>query len=83
MGRTRPKPKQRIVKDDAEPSSQGPSVPSLVEKTQSLITQCDYPLALQFAKRILEIEPSNIVAKEMLGTIQLELGDIEDGQQVR
>ena len=59
-----------------------PSIPSLLEKAQTLIVQCDYDLAQRFALRILEREPSNVDGKEILGVTQLETGDIDSAKQV-
>jgi len=85
MGRTKPK-KQALSKavDSAIQSSPAktPSISSLLEKAQSLIVQCDYDLATKFIHRILEKQPSNVEAREMLGVVQLETGEIEAAQQV-
>ncbi|KAJ7227211.1 hypothetical protein GGX14DRAFT_348423 [Mycena pura] len=76
MGRTRTK-KKTAARTPASPiSSKVPSIPALFEKAQSLIVQCDYELAQRFITRILEQQPSNAEAKEMLGVVQLEMGDI-------
>jgi len=42
-----------------------------------LIVQCDYDLAKRFVQRVLEREPNHAQAKEMLGVIQLETGDLD------
>ncbi|KAF5367376.1 hypothetical protein D9758_003692 [Tetrapyrgos nigripes] len=86
MGRTKPKNSKQAFSKAAEPSIQSstvkaPSILSLLEKAQSLIVQCDYDLATRFIQRILEQEPSNVEAQEMLGVIQLETGDVEAAQQ--
>ncbi|THV03250.1 TPR-like protein [Dendrothele bispora CBS 962.96] len=84
MGRTKPK-KQAVSKavDTTihSPSAKKPSISSLIEKAQSLIVQCDYDLAVRFIQRILEQQPSNVEAKEMLGVVQLETGEIEAAKQ--
>ncbi|KAJ7274372.1 hypothetical protein B0H12DRAFT_1088361, partial [Mycena haematopus] len=80
MGRTRIKKKTTAKTTDPPTSASAPTVPSipaLLEKAQSLIVQCDYALAQRFITRILEQQPSNAEAKEMLGVVQLELGEIE------
>ncbi|KAJ6576466.1 hypothetical protein DFH09DRAFT_1149481 [Mycena vulgaris] len=80
MGRTRTKKKTaaRTAEVPASPlPATAPSIPALLEKAQSLIVQCDYDLALRFTTRILEQQPSNAEAKEMLGVIHLEMGEIE------
>ena len=86
MGRTKPKKKAHSKATDppnqhATPSN-APSIPSLLEKAQSLIVQCDYDLALRFIRRILEQAPSNAEAKEMLGVALLETGEVEGAKEV-
>lgn len=86
MGRTRPKSRKAHPAPAASASTAenaSPSVPALLEKAQSLIVQCDYELAGRFVKRILQREPRNAVAKEMLGVIQLEIGELLDAKKVR
>ncbi|KAF8896334.1 hypothetical protein BD779DRAFT_1495267 [Infundibulicybe gibba] len=87
MGRT--KPKKKAISKATNPPSQPhittststPSIESLIEKAQSLIVQCDYELAQRFVQRILEKQPTNSVAKEMLGITQLETGDLDAAKQ--
>ena len=84
MGRTRPKKKEHSkTKDLHSESKKLPSTTSLLEKAQSLIEQCDYDLALRFINRILDQDPKNAEAKEMLGIALLETGEIEGAKQVR
>lgn len=45
--------------------------------------QCDYDLARRFIRRILEQQPTNAEAKEMLGVALLETGEIEAAKEVR
>ena len=77
MGRTRAK---------KTPASKAPAAPpqtaALLEKAQALIVQCDYELAARFAKRILESEPDNADAREILGVSLLESDDIDGAKQV-
>ncbi|KAF7797097.1 hypothetical protein EIP86_008289 [Pleurotus ostreatoroseus] len=83
MGRARPKTKktkQVVTENTAEPS-QAPSIPALLEKAQTLVAQCNYELATLFVKRILERAPENADAKEMLGVVQLESGELESAKQ--
>ncbi|KAL0573692.1 hypothetical protein V5O48_008263 [Marasmius crinis-equi] len=84
MGRTKPK-KQPISKAGEGKSilatSKAPSIESLLEKAQSLITQCDYELALRFIQRILDQQPSHAEAKELRGVVQLEMGDVDAAKQ--
>lgn len=86
MGRTKHKKQPRAKAAEppvqhASPSKQ-PSVASLLEKAQLLLVQCDYDLALKFARRVLEQDPKNAEAKEMLGVSLLELGEIEEAKLV-
>ncbi|KAF5326941.1 hypothetical protein D9619_004835 [Psilocybe cf. subviscida] len=84
MGRTRPKKQAHIKPTEpaqAAPSKKQPSIPSLLEKAQTLIVQCDYDLALKFVRRVLEHQPSHVEAKEMLGVALLETGDLAGAKQ--
>jgi len=84
MGRTRSKKKGAVKA--ADPNVQGPnqpSLPSLLQKAQSLIVQCDYDLAQRFLRRILEQHPANPEAKEMLGVVLLETGEIAAAKEVK
>jgi len=74
MGRARPKVHATLT--------QTPSIPPLVAKAKELIVQCDYELALRFVRRILEHQPGNVEAREMLGVCLLETGDIEAAKEV-
>ncbi|RDX57294.1 TPR-like protein [Lentinus brumalis] len=84
MGRTRPKTrkiKPILTENTAEEPPSAPSTSALLEKAQALIAQCDYELAGRFALRILEREPGNAEAKEMLGVTQLELGELDAAKE--
>lgn len=78
MGRTRTKKKAKATESS---SKNPPSVQALLEKAESLIEQCDYDLALRFIKRILDQEPKNVVAREMLGVALLETGDLVEAKE--
>ena len=85
MGRARNK--RKAISKATEPpvqhtNSKSPSVASLLEKAQSLIVQSDYDLAQRFIRRILEQQPDNAEAKEMLGVVLLELGEIGGAKEV-
>lgn len=84
MGRTRTKKKAvKVVESPVkQPTPNAPSIASLLQKAQSLIVECDYELAQRFTERILQQEPSHAQAKEMLGVIQLETGEIDSAKQV-
>ena len=80
MGRTRVKTR-KAASGSADVKEQ-PSVEALLTKAQALVTQCDYDLAQKFTLRILHRAPDNIDAKELLGVIQLERGDLEEAKEV-
>lgn len=81
MGRTRVKTKKATA--SSTDVKETPSVEALLSKAQTLVTQCDYELAQKFTLRILERVPNHIDAKELLGVIQLERGDLDEAKQVR
>ncbi|KAJ3523163.1 hypothetical protein NM688_g8771 [Phlebia brevispora] len=83
MGRTRPKTRKlkRVVTENTSEPPQAPSIPALLEKAQTLIAQCNYELAERFVGRILEREPRNAEAKEILGIVQLETGELDSAKQ--
>jgi tetratricopeptide (TPR) repeat protein len=84
MGRTKPKKKVHSKATDLHlESKKAPSTTSLLAKAQSLIEQCDYDLALRFINRILDQDPKNAEAKEMLGVALLETGELDGAKQVR
>lgn len=85
MGRTRTKSKKTVpVVSSASESSQksAPSIPGLLEKAQELIVQCNYELAQMFVKRVLDREPVHAEAREMLGVVLLETGEIDEARSV-
>lgn len=87
MGRTRTKKKATSKATDPPiqhaATGAAPSIDSLIEKAQALIIQCDYELAERFVQRILEQHPTNATAKEMLGVVQLETGQIFEAKEVK
>ncbi|KZT00802.1 TPR-like protein [Laetiporus sulphureus 93-53] len=84
MGRARAKTRKAVsasTKSAAgEAKATPPSIASLVEKAQSLIVQCDYELAKRFVHRVLEREPNHAEAKDMLGVVQLETGELDEAR---
>lgn len=82
MGRTRTKSKKSAPTSNGPSNSETPSIPSLLSKTQILIAQCNYDLAVQFARRIVERDPPNAEAREMLGVCLLETGEIDEAKGV-
>jgi Flp pilus assembly protein TadD len=85
MGRTRIKNKKIKASSSTQETSvqkhESPSPAALLEKAQSLIVQCDYELAKRFVERALQPDLSNPIAREMLGIVELELGNIEEAKQ--
>ena len=57
-------------------------MPDLLAKAQSLMAEMDAELARRFAARILEMEPNNFEAREMLGIIEAEEGNIDAARKV-
>lgn len=85
MGRSRTKTRKSahiVTKNIAEEPKAAPSITSLLEKGQTLIVQCDYELAGRFVQRVLEREPHHAQAKEMMGVIQLETGELDAAKLV-
>ncbi|WVF65499.1 hypothetical protein IAT40_000227 [Kwoniella sp. CBS 6097] len=63
-----------------QPSS-GPVDPtSLLEKAHILLGQSNFELAIKFLDRVLELEPTNLEARELAGVAELEGGDDEQGR---
>jgi hypothetical protein len=54
-----------------------------VDKAHTLLAQSNFELAAQFLDRALELEPTNLEARELLGVAHLEAGDPEVGRTVR
>jgi tetratricopeptide (TPR) repeat protein len=93
MGRTRARTKtgrslpqnRSEIKQAAASSSKAdsePSIASLLAKIQQLLTRCEYDLALKFIRRVLDRELANLEALELLGTVNVELGNIEEARTV-
>jgi Flp pilus assembly protein TadD len=85
MGRTRTKTKKPvpvISSPHESPTKSAPSIPSLLSKAQELIVQCDYDLARMFVKRVLDYEPVHAEAREMMGVVLLETGEIDEARSV-
>ncbi|KAG8902744.1 hypothetical protein FRB99_004169 [Tulasnella sp. 403] len=86
-GSNKPKPKQVAPqKPSTSDVPQGPRnpppIPLLIEKAQILIAQCNYDLARIFLKRIIERDPPNIEAREMLGLVEIETGNLDTAKLV-
>jgi hypothetical protein len=85
MGRTRRPNKTTLATNKIVPATHNPmpNVPTLLQKAQTLISQCDYPLALRFIQRVLEIDQSNLEAQELKGIAEIESGDVDCAKLVR
>ena len=88
MGRTKTKKSLRASTVKKEPATSvvskvPPSTASLFEKCQILVTQCNYDLAHKFLVRVLEQQPNHVGALELLGEVQLEMGELEVAKRVR
>ncbi|CAG8464474.1 11769_t:CDS:2, partial [Scutellospora calospora] len=57
------------------------TVLDLLPKISSLVDTCDYQLALQFAKRALNMESDNIKVLEILGMVEIELGMFDEAKE--
>ena len=53
-----------------------------VDKAHTLLAQSNFELAAQFLDRALELEPTNLEARELIGVTHLEAGDPEVGRTV-
>jgi Flp pilus assembly protein TadD len=53
-----------------------------IDKAHTLLAQSNFELAAQFLDRALELEPTNLEARELLGVAHLEAGDPEVGRTV-
>ena len=86
MGRTRTKQKKSPYITDSSGDvaiKSEPPIEALLGKAQDLLVQCDFELAGRFVDRVLQRSPHHAEAKEILGVIQLETGDLEGARQVR
>lgn len=77
MGRTRNRSKKQPTVSSPAPATPEPSIDALLDKARSLVDRCDYDLALRFAERILQRSPAHVQARELLGVVHIETGDIE------
>ncbi|KAF9514937.1 hypothetical protein BS47DRAFT_1376401 [Hydnum rufescens UP504] len=86
MGRTKTIVASKGFRANASPSKSKKNVPqplptpALVNKAQSLMGEMNYELARRFIQRILEIEPNHVEAREMLGIIEIEEGNVDDAR---
>lgn len=81
MGRTRTKTRKTNILASTSTSSSEPTeeppLESLLEKAGELLIQTDFDLCARFLDRILRRSPHHFAAKELLGVLQLETGDID------
>lgn len=71
---------EHINGGDASASSY--TVADLLAKVQQLVIECNYDLAKQFCDRSLQLEPNNADALEATGAVTMELGDMDQAQNV-
>jgi len=89
MGRARLKQKRSAPTSTTQSPAQSthPPTTSLLAKAQDLIIQCDYSLARKFIERVLSREDVTVSeknqAKEMMGVVLLELGEVDAAKEVR
>ncbi|KZV68291.1 TPR-like protein [Peniophora sp. CONT] len=84
MGRTRTKTRKNDLlastsKVSSEPTEE-PPLESLLEKAGELLVQTDFELCARFLDRILRRAPHHAAAKELLGVLQLETGDLDSAR---
>ncbi|OCF35611.1 hypothetical protein I317_05245 [Kwoniella heveanensis CBS 569] len=84
MARTKKATRRGGVPSKAAPASQPSSgsvdPASLLEKAHILLGQSNFELAIKFLDRVLELEPTNLEARELAGVAELEGGDDEQGR---
>jgi tetratricopeptide (TPR) repeat protein len=68
--------------DDAALLTTSCSVETLLAKAEDLLTKCQYELAGRFYERALEIEPTNLTALDGLGSLLLEIGELDAAREV-
>ncbi|KZT20139.1 TPR-like protein [Neolentinus lepideus HHB14362 ss-1] len=76
--KTHPPPTKPAPSEQPKPA---PSISALLGKARELLVQCDYDLARRFIERLLESQPEHAEAKEMLGVVQLETGNLDAAKQ--
>ncbi|KAL7424035.1 hypothetical protein Q5752_001620 [Cryptotrichosporon argae] len=57
------------------------SAADLIDKAHTLLAQSNFELAIKFLERLLELEPENGEARELVGIAELEGGDADRGRQ--
>lgn len=85
MGRTKTAAETKGLRNTSPTktaSKNEPSVPELLAKAQSLMGEMDFELARRFATRILEMESNHFEAREMLGIMEAEEGNIDAARTV-
>ncbi|KAK6906066.1 hypothetical protein I203_100048 [Kwoniella mangroviensis CBS 8507] len=79
--RVNPEKRQQAAAAQAS-SAAGPiDAASLIDKSHTLLAQSNFELAIKFLDRALELEPSNVEARELVGIAELEAGDEERGRE--
>ncbi|WWC91173.1 uncharacterized protein L201_006114 [Kwoniella dendrophila CBS 6074] len=85
--KSKPGHKQREEKKLAAAAAQANSTggpidaASLIEKAHILLGQSNFELAVKFLDRALELQPTNLEARELVGIAELEAGDEDRGRE--
>ncbi|CAG8739200.1 10371_t:CDS:1, partial [Acaulospora morrowiae] len=69
------------IADDSSNPVASYTVSDLLTKTSSLVDTCDYELALQFARRALSMDDKNVGVLEILGTVEIEMGMLDEAKE--
>ncbi|TXT13703.1 hypothetical protein VHUM_01070 [Vanrija humicola] len=83
MVKTKSKARKGAAAKAAKPAPSGSAtdVPSLIDKAHVLLAQSNFDLAIKFLERALQLEPTNLEARELLGVAELEEGDGDKGRE--
>ncbi|WWC73063.1 uncharacterized protein I206_107028 [Kwoniella pini CBS 10737] len=75
-------PKGKNAPEGSAQAKAGPvSAASLIDKSHTLLAQSNFELAIKFLDRALELEPTNVEARELVGIAELEAGDEDRGRE--
>ncbi|WOO81451.1 putative assembly chaperone of rpl4 [Vanrija pseudolonga] len=85
MVKTKSKARKGAVAKAPKPAPSGSAadVPGLIDKAHVLLAQSNFDLAIKFLERALQLEPTNLEARELLGVAELEEGDGDKGREGR
>ncbi|KAK8844102.1 hypothetical protein IAR55_006896 [Kwoniella newhampshirensis] len=84
MARTKTAARRNGPKKEKGPSASATTTihdaASLIDKAHTLLAQSNFELAIKFLERALEVEPTNLEARELVGVAELEGGDVDGGR---